>query len=243
MKFEVFLSVIIPVYNEEKRISLTLSETVKYLRKKKYLFEIIVIDDGSTDNTLKEVLKLKKKIPEILVEKLEKNKGKGAAVRKGMMLAQGKYLLFMDADNSTKINEIEKFLLKIKEGYQIAIGSRDLKESILNPPQPTIRRILGKIFRLLAHLICGTWQIKDSQCGFKLFTKKAGKEIFPCSKIDGFAFDVEILVIAQKKGYKIIELPVWWENKSGSKVKGKKLLKMLPDLFKIRYYIWKGIYK
>jgi dolichyl-phosphate beta-glucosyltransferase len=239
---EIHLSVIIPAYNEEKRLPKTLKEIDEYLRKQNYESEIIVVSDGSKDRTCEVVENLKFKIANLrlICEKI--NRGKGYGVKIGMLNAKGKYRLFTDADNSTPINQIEKFWPEFEKGADIVIASRDKKGAILDPPQPLFRRFTGEVFKYLRKIIVGLWEIEDSQCGFKCFKDKAAKDIFSKSKISRFAFDPEILLIGKKLGYKIKEVPVYWKNDLKSKVKLKSMIKMLIDLFKIKLNEIKGEY-
>ncbi len=231
-----YLSVIVPAYNEEKRLPGTLKKINKYLSGQSYDSEIIVVSDGSKDRTVEVVNNLKSQIRNLKLINKKGNYGKGYAVRLGMLEAEGDYRIFTDADNSTSIDQIEKMWPEFKKGYDIVIGSRDVKGAILDPPQPFLRKvILGNGFRLLTQIICGTWEILDSQCGFKCFTKKAVENIFPECKINRFAFDPEMLVIAKKLDYKIKEVPVYWRNDLETKVKFKSMIKMLFDLLKIRW--------
>ncbi|MBZ9571841.1 glycosyltransferase family 2 protein [Patescibacteria group bacterium] len=238
-----YLSVIIPAYNEEKRLPKTLREINKYLKEQDYDYEMIVVSDGSTDRTVEVVKNLMAEIKNLKIIDFKENKGKGFGVRQGMLEAIGEYRIFTDADNSTTIDQVEKMWPYFKEGYDIVIGSRDIKGAVLDPPQPLFRRFLGNFFRLLTQIICGTWEILDSQCGFKGFTKKAVEDIFPRCKIDRFAFDPEILVIAKRLGYKIKEIPVLWINDPESKVKFKNMVKMGLDLIKIRRNMLFGKYR
>jgi len=238
-----YLSVVIPVYNEEKRLPKTLEEIDKYLRKQSYQYEIIVVNDGSKDRTVEVARDLIPKIKNLKVTGYEKNRGKGYAVRFGMQKAQGEVRLFTDADNSTSIDHLEKMWPYFKGGYDVIIGSRDIKGAVLDPPQPWIRKlILGEGFKLYRKIIIGLWGIEDTQCGFKCFTKKATENIFPRCRINRFAFDPEILVIAQKLGYKIKEIPAYWKNDPESKVKFKSIIKMGFDLLKIRWNLITGKY-
>ncbi len=232
-----YLSVVIPAYNEERRVPKTLEEIDKYLSKQNYNYEIIVVNDGSKDKTAEVV---KEKVFVMRNLKLidnKENRGKGYVVRQGLLEAKGEYRVFTDADNSTSIDQVEKMRSCFKEGYDIVIGSRDIEGAILDPPQPLSRRLLGEVFGFLTNLIVGTWGIKDSQCGFKGFTKKAVESIFPRCKIHRFAFDPEILIIGKKLGYKIKEIPVYWKNDPESKVKFKWMINMGLDLLKIRLNI------
>lgn len=240
-----FLSVIIPAYNEEKRLPRTLAEIDKYLRQNypstssgQVQYEIIVVNDGSKDKTAQVVRELSSAIKNLKLINNKENYGKGYVVRQGMLEAKGAYRLFTDADNSTSIDQVEKMWPEFKKGYDVVLGSRDVKGAVLDPPQPWLRQaILGEGFKLVRKIIIGLWEIEDTQCGFKGFTRKATKEIFPRCKIDRFAFDPEILVIAKKLRYKIKEIPVVWKNDPESKVKFKSMVKMGLDLLKIRWDI------
>lgn len=237
------LSIIIPAYNEEKRIEKTLESVVSYVEKQDFQSEIIVVNDGSKDKTSQVVEKFKNKVK--LIDNKE-NKGKGAVVKQGMLQAQGKYRLFMDADNSTTIDHIEKVLPLFSKGYQIVIGtrdSRDIKEAKQAVPQPFFRRLLGSIGNIIIQVFAvpGIW---DTQCGFKVFTDKIVNEIFPKMRIQRWGFDIEILFIAKVLGYrnKIGLVPVCWNNDAESKVGLKGYFQVLKELFQIRIYHLKGYY-
>jgi len=232
---EIYLSVIIPTYNEEKKLTGTLQSINDYLSRQSYDYEILVVDNGSTDKTAQIVRNLAGQIKRLkLIEGLG-GRGKGFAVKKGMLMAKGDFRIFTDADNSTSIDQIEKMWPEFKKGYDVVIGSRDVEGAVLDPPQPWIRdKILGKGFKLYRKIILGLWGIQDTQCGFKCFTKKATEEIFPRCKINHFAFDPEVLVIGKSLGYKIKEIPVYWKNDPESKVNFKSIIKMAIDLIKIR---------
>ena len=252
------LSVIIPAYNEEKRLPKTLEEIDRYLSRQNYDYEILVVNDGSKDRTVEVAKSLipkinpstglrvnaerSRSIKNLKVTGYEVNQGKGYAVRFGMLTAEGNYRLFTDADNSTPIDQVEKMWPEFEKGYNIIIGSRDIKGAILDPPQSLLRRFLGETFGFLTNLIVGTWGILDSQCGFKGFTKRAVEDIFPKCKINRFAFDPEFLAIAKKLRYKIKEIPVYWKNDPESKVKFKWMVNMGLDLLKIRLNMIKGLY-
>jgi dolichyl-phosphate beta-glucosyltransferase len=242
MAEEIFLSVIIPAFNEEKRLPKTLEKIDNYLKNQSYQYEILVVNDGSRDGTAKIVRDLESKIKNLRLIDNKENRGKGYVVRQGMLAAQGIFRLFTDADNSTSIEQVEKMFPYFEEGYDIVIGSRRVKGAILDPPQPFYRQILGEIFAFLTHILIGTWEIKDSQCGFKGFTKKVVQDVFPRCRIDRFAFDPEILIVARKRGYKIKEMPVLWRNDPESKVKFNSMVKMAIDLLKIRWNIIKKVY-
>jgi len=238
-----YLSVIIPAYNEEKRLPKTLEEIDKYLSKQNYDYEILAVNDGSKDKTVEVAKSLLLKIRNLKVTGYKVNQGKGYAVRFGMLEARGDYRIFTDADNSTSIDQVEKMWPEFEKGYDIVIGSRDVKGAILDPPQPWLRQlILGEGFKLLRKIIVGLWGIEDTQCGFKCFKGKVIEDVFPKCKINRFAFDPEFLIIAKKLGYKIKEIPVYWRNDPESKVKFKWMVNMGLDLLKIRWNLIKGIY-
>jgi len=238
------LSVIIPAYNEEKRITKTLEEIDKYLSKQAYDYEIMVVSDGSKDRTAEVVKSLTSRIKNLNLIDMKENRGKGYAVRQGLLSAKGDFRLFTDADNSTSIDQVEKMWPEAKNGYDVIIGSRDIKGAVLDPPQPWIRNIiLGEGFKLFRKIVIGLWKTEDTQCGFKFLTKKAAENILPKCKIDRFAFDPEILVVARKMGYKIKEIPVLWKNDLDSKVKIGSMVKMALDLFVIRKNLITCVYK
>ena len=172
----------------------------------------------------------------------KENHGKGYVVRQGMMEAKGEYRVFMDADNATTINHVEGMWPEFDKGNDVVIGSRDIKGSVIAVPQPLWRRKLGDVFNLIVQVLSGLWGIWDTQCGFKGFSKKAVEDIFPKARIDQWAFDVELLVIAKKQGYNIIEIPVTWINDAESKVSFKGMVKMLLEVIGIRLNMLKKIY-
>ncbi len=242
------LSVIIPAYNEEKRIEKTLLSVDEYLSKQSYDYEILVVNDGSKDKTAEIVSGLAGKLKGLKLIDNKENHGKGWVVRQGMLSAQGDCRLFMDADNSTTIDHVEKFFpffaqgLPAQAGYDIVIGSRRLKDSVIAVKQPWIRDFLGGIFRLIVHMLVPLG-VKDSQAGFKIFSKKAAGAIFPKQTIFRWAFDVEILAIADKLGFKIKEVPIRWVNDAESHVKLSGMVRMLFEVLRIRWNLWIGKYK
>ncbi|MCP6719010.1 MAG: glycosyltransferase family 2 protein [Patescibacteria group bacterium] len=240
---EIHLSVIIPAYNEEKRIAKTLREIHKYLKTQNYNWDILVVSDGSKDNTAGVVRGLSSEIENLRLIDNKENHGKGYVVRQGLLEAKGRYKVFTDADNSTSIDQVEKMWPEFEKGFDIVIGSRDIKGAVLAVPQSRIRRITGDIFNLMVQITSGLFGIWDTQCGFKGFTKKAVENVLPKCVIDRFAFDPEILVIAKKMGYKIKEIPVTWVNDPDSRVGLKNMVKMGIDLLKIRWNLITGKYR
>jgi dolichyl-phosphate beta-glucosyltransferase len=228
------LSVVIPAFNEEKRIAPTLAAIHDYLKKNAEQFEIIVVDDGSSDNTAAVVSAAGAEKGSIRLLSGAGNRGKGFAVRRGILEASGDLILMSDSDLSTPIEEVEKFLPWIEQGYDIVIGSRALKESDLIRRQPLYRQSMGKVFNLLVRtIVLGGFH--DTQCGFKMFRAGPAKKIFSSLKTEGFAFDVEAILRARKIGCRIKEVPVRWINSPQSKVKViRDSFKMFLDLLRIR---------
>lgn len=231
---EIFLSIIIPIFNEEKRIMKTVLEIQKYFQDnfKEMSIEIIAVNDGSTDNTQEILENLQKNFSNFYIVNLGRNFGKGYAVKMGMNLAVGKYHLFLDADHSVKINNFKIFFQEINNGYEVVIASIYLKNSKIIFKQKKYKNILGKISRLFIRTFL-LKDICDTQRGFKLFTRKASREIFKKQKTEKFIFDVEILLLAKKLDFKIKEISVEWENFGDSKVKLKDYFFALFDLLKI----------
>ena len=235
-----YISIVIPAYNEEALIEKTLNDVTLYLEKSGFSYEIIVVCDGCKDKTARLAGEIAKKNNKVRVIDRKVNVGKGFSVRQGCLKAKGAYIIFTDADLSTPIDEIEKLLKCLERGYDIAIGSRALKESDIRIHQVWYREIMGKTFNLFVQAIA-IKGIKDTQCGFKGFKKEAALKIFQMQTIKGFGFDVEVLYIAKRLGYRIKEVPVRWLNRAASKVNPlTHPLQMLTDLIRIRFRGWKG---
>jgi len=239
------LSVVIPAYNEGSRIALTLEDVDKYLKAQKYSYEIIVVDNGSNDNTCNVVKEYQEKGVEKVVRLcLEKSIGaKGSAVKLGIFeYAQGDYVVFMDADNATPISEIEKFWPYFDKGYSVVIGSRYVTDSNVTRKQPFYRIILSRASNLLIQAVAVPG-IHDTQLGFKGFRGEAAKNIFSKVTIPGWGFDMEVLTIAKIQGYKIKEVGVLWHERGGSHVPLGAYIQSLKDLFKIKIGALTGKYK
>ncbi len=237
-----YLSVIIPAYNEEKRIPTTLIDIDRHLSTKEYSYEIIVVVAPSSDRTIEVVQRHCEIIKNLRMIALEKGYGKGHAVKVGMLEAKGQYRVFTDADNSTTIDHFDRMLPYFKEGYGAVICSRALKDSKLTPAQPLYRQIPGKIGNLIIQVLVlpGLW---DTQCGFKGLSEDASRDIFNRVSINRWGFDVEVLVLARKFGYRIKEIPVTWINDLESKVTAGGYADTLADVVKIRMNLWLGKYK
>lgn len=236
------ISVVIPAYNEEIRLESTLPPLWRALKRRFVIFEIIVVDDGSTDKTAGTVTRFSERHPEVRLIRYEVNRGKGYAVRTGVMAAKYDYVLFSDADLSTPIREVRKLLMALSEGYDVAIGSRSISDSKILECQPIYRVLMGKTFNKIVRLLT-VRGINDTQCGFKCFKRVVGREIFENCRINGFSFDVELLYVAQQKGMKIKEVGVLWRDRPLSKVHPvMHSLEMLKDLALIRLYGLGGCY-
>ncbi len=237
-----FLSIIVPAYNEAGRIAPTLFDIDRYLSVADFSYEIIVVNDGSLDKTKEIVNKLAEgPIKKLKIIGYEKNRGKGEAVKLGMLSAKGEIRLFMDSDNSTKINEIEKFLPFFEKGFNVVIGSRTAKGSEIPIRQPLWKQISGKLGNLFTRILVIP-RIRDTQCGFKAFSEKAAEDIFPRARIRSGIFDVEILAIAKLLEYRIKEIGVRWEDDPDSRFGIKSYLRSLLDTIKIRFNLWRGVY-
>jgi dolichyl-phosphate beta-glucosyltransferase len=224
-------SIIIPAYNEEKRLPKTLIQVADFLRENYPNSEIIISDDGSTDGTVAYVRTFKSKIPVRIVQG-PKRSGKGAAVKIGMLAAQGDWVLFMDADSSTTINQLKK-LVPFTGEAEVLIGSRYAGTEV-KIKQSFLRRIVSRVGNLVIRLLTSL-NINDTQCGFKMFSKEASKRIFTLLETKGWGFDVEVLMLARKLGYKIKEIPVVWRNSAGSHLRGvDDLVETFEEVLKIR---------
>lgn len=231
------LSIVIPAYNEEKRIQRTLENILQYCEKHQYNYEILVVNDGSTDKTTEIVQSIrdKQRLNKYLrIIENAQNRGKGYCVKQGFLEAQGDWILFTDADLSTPIEELELFF-RYTINYPVVIGSRNLPMSRIVVKQPFLRSTLGKIFPFFVRCFLLP-EITDSQCGFKLFRKDVAKRIAEKQLLDGFCFDAEQLFLAKKWRYAIKEVPVSWANDERSKVRlFSDPLRMFFDIFRIRW--------
>lgn len=239
------ISIVIPCYNEEKRIKVSLDKILSFINETNYNLEIVVVDNQSTDNTMNILKEYKMKFTNYKIISANEHKGKGFAVKNGILNSSGDIIIFTDADLSTPVTEIEKIIYEIQTGNaDIVIGSRQNPNSKILKKQNFIRENMGKTFNKFLQLILFTGY-KDTQCGFKGFKKNVAYKLFTINKINSFAFDAEILFIANKIfNFNVKEIPVIWVNSNDSKVNIiRDSLKMLIDLFKIRILFKKGFYK
>jgi dolichyl-phosphate beta-glucosyltransferase len=235
-----YLSVIVPAYNESKRLPLTLIDLDKHLQKAPFDYEIIVVDNNSKDATKEIAQRFASIIKNLKVIEC-RTQGKGAAVKKGMLNAEGQVRLFSDADNSVSVDQFLKMQHFFREGYDVVIGSRDVEGAKMEPPQKWYRVLLGNLGNIFIQIVL-LWGIKDTQCGFKAFTEKATLKIFPLVSIVGWGFDVEVLALAKKSGFKIKEIPVLWVNSVESKVKSTAYLEVLLEVVRIKLRMFSGYY-
>jgi len=231
-----YLSIVIPAYNEADRLAPNISAIIKYVGKNYPSSEIIFVNDGSTDATAEVIKTAIKGVTCARLISYSPNKGKGYAIRQGVLSSSGEVVLFMDADLSTPLSEIPNILNLLTRHADIVIGSRGLVSDKVIKKPPIFRRFSSWVFDQIKYLLVGLRRFKDTQCGFKIFKGEVARRLFAKSKINRFMFDVEILYLAERDGLKIIEMPVTWSNMPGSKVRFfEGLINMFRDLWHIRY--------
>lgn len=235
-------SIIIPAYNESARICGTLEKILAFVRSQGWSAEIIVVNDGSTDGTSLIVQGYAARHPNLRIIENPGNRGKGYSVRNGMLHATGEILLFSDADLSTPIEDSTQLLDAIERGADVAIGSRWLRTELQVQPQPLHRRIFGRAFNLALRLVLGLGY-KDTQCGFKAFTRCAAQTIFPLQHIERWGFDPEILFLAMRFGFRVEEVPVQWAHREGTHISPlRDGMRMLLEMLRVRWYAITGKY-
>ena len=231
-----FLSVIVPAYNEERRIGPTLEKLVGHLTSRPFQWEVLVVDNGSDDGTVTVVETVASEVPQVRVETLP-TAGKGLAVRHGMLNTDGEYRFMCDADMSMPVEHLDDFLKRMDEGLDIVIGSRQT-EGARRFGEPLIRHLMGRVFNWVVRLVAvGGFQ--DTQCGFKMFRGDLADEIFPLQRATGFGFDVEVLFIAKRQGASILEMPIDWHHEPSSKISPvADSVRMVMDAVLTR---WRGL--
>ena len=237
------LSVVIPAFEEAARIGSTLERVRTYLAARPFESEVLVVVDGGRDGTLGLVRNVARAWPALRVLDNGVNRGKGYSVRRGMLAARGRYLLFSDADLSTPIAEVERLVAALDAGADVAIGSRALVDSDVRVRQAWWRQSMGRVFNRFVRLVAVP-DLRDTQCGFKCFRRDAAQRIFARQRIARFSFDVELLWIARTLGYRVAELPVTWINHPSSRVHPlSDSCRMLVDLMCLRFNDWRGAYR
>jgi dolichyl-phosphate beta-glucosyltransferase len=233
-------SIIIPAYNEGARIDASLEKILAWVGKNGWNAELIVVNDGSSDDTRARVERYRD--PSIQLLENPGNRGKGYSVRHGMLHAAGEVLLFSDADLSSPIEEADKLFRAIAAGADVAIGSRWLDSNLQTERQPLHRQLLGRIFNLMLRVVLGL-KFKDTQCGFKAFTRQAAQAIFRVQKIERWGFDPELLYLARQFGFKVTEVPVSWAHRPGTRISPlSDGLRMFLETLKIRWNALSGKY-
>jgi dolichyl-phosphate beta-glucosyltransferase len=236
-------SIVLPAFNEGERIEESLEKILRFAARHHRSFEIIVVNDGSTDATSAIVRKYAAQHPTVKLLENPGNRGKGFSVRNGMLHARADVLLFSDADLSSPIEEAEKLFGAIAAGADVAIGSRWLRTELQVKPQPLYRRVLGRLFNLALRMILGL-NYKDTQCGFKAFRRSAAEQIFPRQVIERWGFDPELLYLAQRAGLRIEEVPVLWAHREGTRIHPwRDGFRMFLELFRIRWNAIRGKYR
>ena len=237
---EVFLSIVIPAYNEERRLPGTLEAIADHLKGQAYTAEIIVVENGSTDRTADVVREFARQHPAARLL-ISPRRGKGLAVKVGMLAARGAYRFLCDADLSMPIEELVRFVPPALEGYGVAIGSREALGA-RRYDEPLYRHMMGRVFNGLVKLVAVPG-LEDTQAGFKCFTAAVAQDVFTFQTMEGFGFDVEVLFIARKRGYRIVEVPIQWYYRADSRVRVvSDTLRMFRDVLMVRWNNLRGIY-
>jgi dolichyl-phosphate beta-glucosyltransferase len=237
---EPFLSIVVPAYNEGRRIRSTLEKLCHFEELESYSIELIVVDDGSTDQTIETV----SEFPAIRLVRNDRNHGKGFTVRHGVLEARGEFILFTDADLSTPIEEVDKLLSTLQSsGADAAVGSRALKRELIGIHQPWFRDMAGRFFNLLVRVFTGL-RLCDTQCGFKLFKRSSTRRAFEMMRVEGFGFDPELLFLIERQGGRVVEVPVRWNDNPATKVRFlRDSARMFLDLIAIRWRAFIGKYQ
>ncbi len=236
------ISIVIPAYNEEPRLGPTLNRVLDFVRRQGWDAEVIVVDDGSRDRTADLVREYAQNNAILRLVQNEGNRGKGYSVRNGVLNARGSIVLFTDADLSSPIEEATKLIEAIEAGADIAIGSRWMRSELQTKRQSVARQVLGRVFNLLLRIVLRL-DFKDTQCGFKAFRRRAALAVFPLQRIERWGFDPEILFLADRAGFKTVEVPVRWGHDNGTRINPvADGARMVADMLRIRWYSVSGKY-
>ncbi len=240
---EPFLSIVIPAYNEARRIAGTLEKVRDYAKSKPFAIEVLAVDDGSTDTTVQRLEEAVPQFPALRVLRNGSNRGKGFSVRHGVLEAQGRFVLFTDADLSAPIPETDKLLAALEaSGADAAIGSRALQRDLIGVHQPWFREVGGRFFNLMVRLFTGL-RLRDTQCGLKLFRRATTRRAFELQGVERFGFDPELLFLIERLGGKVVEVPVRWDDNPATKVRLlRDASRMFLDLVVLRWRAWSGKY-
>jgi dolichyl-phosphate beta-glucosyltransferase len=238
-----YLSIVIPAYNEALRIGTTLEKICRYVESHCYAWELVVVDDGSTDETARIVTDFARECSRIRLLRNEPNRGKGFSVRRGALEARGEFVLLTDADLSAPIDELDNLFKALNcDRADAAVGSRALRRELVGRHQPWFREYGGRFFNLLVRFLTGL-SIRDTQCGFKLFCRISTRRAFELQCATGFGFDPELLFLIRRTGGRVIEVPVRWNNDPASKVRFlRDSTRMVLDLIALRWRTWRGTY-
>ncbi|MCA9364581.1 MAG: glycosyltransferase family 2 protein [Candidatus Moranbacteria bacterium] len=245
MSESVYLSVVIPSYKEGKRIGRTLLDIDEYLRSKDYSYEIIVVVDGSPDDTAQVVRNHMSQVQNLRVIDNPENHGKGYVVRQGLLEAKGEYRLFMDADGSTSISHLDRLFPEFEKGFDLVIGSRDIPGSFVQIHQPRHKEIFGDMGNWAIRILLGLWRFPDTQCGFKMMRSTVVKEVVSKMVVDRFGFDFEMLALARYKKFRVSQVPVRWLNDDATTVTltgPNGYVRVLYDLVLTRWRLFTGFY-
>lgn len=234
-----FLSIVIPAHNEENRLPGTLEQVFHFLEKQSFIYEVIVVENGSADKTLEIAQTFAQTHSAFRV--MQSERGKGAAVRRGMLEAKGEYCFMCDADLSMPVEEIAKFIPPTLQDFDIAIGSREAKGAV-RYNEPPYRHLGGRGINFIIQLFILPG-LNDTQCGFKCFRADVAKDIFNLQTLHGWSFDIELLYIARRRSYRVKELPIHWYHFADSKVSAlRDAIRMIQDIFQIHANAWRGMY-
>ena len=235
-------SIVLPAYNESERIASTIEKVLAHANQHDWSAEIIVVNDGSKDDTAQIVREYASQDPMLRLIENPGNRGKGFSVKNGMLHANGEILLFSDADLSSPIAEADKLFAAIRQGADVAIGSRWLKTELQIQRQPFYRQIFGRVFNLALRVVLGL-KFKDTQCGFKAFRRSAAMQLFPSQQIERWGFDPELLYLAKRYGIQVAEVPVAWSHREGTRINPlRDGIRMLGEMFVIRWNALTGKY-